>query len=158
MSYKCENCGHIFEEGEQTIRREKWGEYYGGLQASPIGIQEFHCCPMCGCDSFEETVPCARCKSEHLISELVGDVCQECIDECRHDFNACYAVSFGDTQTVEINALLASIFDKHDIEAILVEYILKSTDIDFSAYIDRDPDWFGERLAEEVRKNDSEKF
>ena len=114
-------------------------------------------CPLCKGD-YEETVKCSICGSEHLEDELNGGVCDECIDEYRKDFQTCYEVSFGETEDIKINALLASLFDVSDIEQILKEYIRdKWQDVDCSQFIDEDKSWFGERLVEEVKKNENSK-
>ena len=67
-------------------------------------------------------------------------------------------VKKGETQEIEINALLASLFDVADIERILKEYVLERLhDVDCSQFIDEDISWFGEKLAEEVKKNENAK-
>lgn len=139
MAYKCLECGHIFEDGEESVWYEDHGEMMRG-------------CPVCD-GAYEETVECEICGAAHLSEELNGGVCDECIDEYRNDFDTCYAVSMGETQKVEINALLAALFDPCDIEQILKEHIRdRWQDVDCSPFIDNDISWFGERLAEEVNK------
>ena len=140
MAYKCLECGHIFEEGEQAVLEETHG-----LDTPPY--ERWYVCPICN-GSYEETVRCAICGAEHLENELSGGVCDECIDEYRKDFNACYQISFGETEEIKINALLASLFDVGDIEQILKEYIRdRWHDVDCSGFIDNDKYWFGEILA-----------
>ena len=144
MAYKCIDCGHIFEEGEEA----RWVEPHGEMMDG---------CPLCR-GVFEQTIPCEICGAEHLEDELNGGVCEECIDECRNDFNTCYKISFGETREIKINALLASLFDASDIEQILIEYIRdRQCDVDCSQFIDSDISWFGERLAEEVNKSENSK-
>ena len=150
MAYKCLDCGHIFEEGEQAV----WYETHG-FDLPPY--EKWSGCPLCK-GAYEETVKCAVCRSEHLEDELNGGVCDECIDEYRKDFNSCYEISFGETTEIKINSLLASLFDVGDIEQILKEYIRdRWQDVDCSPFIDEDISWFGERIAEEVRKNENGK-
>lgn len=150
MSFKCVDCGHIFEDGEQAI----WEERHG-LDTPPY--EKMSGCPLCKSD-YEETTPCAVCGSEHLEEELNGGVCDECIDEYRKDFNACYGVSLGETTEIKINSLLASLFDVSDIEQILKEYIRdRWKDVDCSPFIDEDISWFGEKLVEGVKKNENAK-
>lgn len=147
MFYKCLDCGHIFEEGEQSYWQESRGEYWG----FPC-FEEMVGCPLCR-GSYEKTVKCDVCGSEHLNDELNGGVCKDCIDDYRKNFDVCCAVSIEETSAVEINALLSSLFDPSDIEQILKEHIRTNMpDVDCSVFIDRDADWFGERLAEEVNK------
>ena len=151
MAYKCIECGNIFEEGEQAVWYEKHG-----LDTPPYEIRMG--CPLCKGD-YEKTVKCKICGSEHLEHELNGGVCKDCIDKCRNDFNICYKVSFGETTKIEINSLLASLFDVGDIEQILKEYIRdRWHNVDCSPFIDEDILWFGEKLAEEVKKNENAKF
>lgn len=152
MAYKCLCCGNIFEEGEQDRWSESRGEFWGVACSENMSG-----CPLCK-GEYEETVQCAVCGSEHLEDELNGGVCDECIDEYRKDFQTCYEVSFGETEDIKINALLASLFDVSDIEQILKEYIRdKWQDVDCSQFIDEDKSWFGERIAEEVKKNENGK-
>jgi reverse gyrase len=143
MAFKCCECGHIFEEGEQSVWKERHGFAYGGYET-------FDGCPRCKGD-YEETVKCKVCGGEHLDEELFGGVCEECINEYRKDFDSCYEISIGEKEEIKINSLLASLFDAGDIEAILVEHIKKNMpDIDCSDYIDNDIERFGEFLAKEV--------
>ena len=149
MSFKCLECGHIFEECEEDHWQESRGEYWG----IPC-FEDMVGCPLCRGD-YEKTVKCEVCGSEHLEDELNGGVCDECIDEYRKDFNSCYELSISETTTIEINSLLASIFDVSDIEQILKEYIRdKWQDVDCSPFIDEDKSWFGEKILEEVNKNE----
>lgn len=152
MSYKCLNCGHIFDEGEQRHSKQYVGECWGS-----DAYEDVSGCPLCDGD-YEETKPCKICGSEHLEDELSGGVCDECIDEYRKNFDACYELSVGETTEVKINSLLASLFEVSDIEQILKEYIQnKWQDVDCSPFIDEDISWFGEKLAEEVKKNENKK-
>ena len=152
MAYICLACGHIFEEGEEAHWKEECGEYWG----TPC-YEEYTGCPICK-GNYEEAVKCEICGSEHLQRELNGGVCDECIDEYRKDFDTCYKISFGETKTIEINSLLASLFDVLDIEQILKEYIRdKWKDVSCDKFIDSDKYWFGEKLIEEVKKNENSK-
>jgi hypothetical protein len=152
MAYKCLDCGHIFEYGEEIRWSESRGEFWGVACSENMSG-----CPLCK-GEYEETTPCEICGSEHLDDELFGGVCDECIDEYRKNFNACYELSVGETTEIKINSLLASLFDVSDIEQILKEYIRdKWQDVDCSKFIDEDKSWFGERIAEEVKKNEQAK-
>ena len=152
MAYRCLDCGHIFEEGEQARWNESRSEFWGVACSENMSG-----CPLCK-GEYEETVRCAVCRAEHLEDELNGGVCDECIDEYRKNFNACYELSIGETTTIEINSLLASLFDVSDIEQILKEYIRdRWQDVDCSPFIDEDKSWFGEKIAEEVKKNENGK-
>ena len=149
---KCLECGHVFSEYDLNTWEESRGEHFG----IPC-YEKMSGCPICEGD-YEETVQCAVCGSEHLEDELFGGVCSECIDEYRKDFNACYEISIGETKEIKINALLASLFDVSDIEQILKEYIReKWKDVDCSQFIDEDIQWFGEKIAEEVKNGENSK-
>ncbi len=152
MAYRCLDCGHIFEEGEQAQWDEDCGEFWG-VDCS----KKMSGCPLCK-GEYEETVPCKICGSEHLEEELNGGVCNECIDEYRKDFDACYDLCLCESTEIKINSLLASLLDIADIEQILKEYLKKKWgEIDCSKFIDEDISWFGEKLAEEVKKNENAK-
>lgn len=150
MAYKCIECGNIFEYGEESVWYEKHG-----LDTPPY--EKRTGCPLCKGD-YEETVKCKICGAEHFEHELNGGVCEDCINKCRNDFNICYKVSFGETTKIEINSLLASLFDVGDIEQILKEYIRdRWHNVDCSPFIDEDISWFGKRLAKEVNNNENSK-
>lgn len=83
--YKCLDCGHIFEEGEQAVSREYHDEIPGGFH------EDFEACPICG-GGFEETCHCQKCGGEFLYDELIeGYFCEDCLRELLtektfHDF------------------------------------------------------------------------
>jgi hypothetical protein len=152
MSYKCLECGHIFEEGEESRWCESRGEFWG----TPCS-EEMSGCPLCK-GEYEETIPCEICGAEHLKDELTCGVCDECIDERRNDFETCYKLSKDDKTEVKINSLLASLFDSADIEQILKEYVReRCADVDCSQFIDDDISWFAEMLVKEVKNNEKSK-
>ena len=151
MAYKCLECGHIFEAGEEI----RWEETHG-LDYPPY--EKFCGCPLCQ-GSFEETVKCKACEEEFLQAELNGGcVCNKCIEEYSRDFDICYKIADTEKEEIKINALLVSLLDINEIEAILYQQ-LKSVEqnIDCSAYIEKDKCWFAEKLAEEVRNNENTK-
>lgn len=71
MMYVCEECGHLFEEGEQKTYKESYGEEFVG-------------CPLCG-GNFKETEPCEICgKHSNLTTTFEGkEYCYECFTETR---------------------------------------------------------------------------
>ena len=151
MAYRCLDCGHIFEEGEQAVWREH--HPYGMGYAT----ENFSGCPICKGD-FEETKQCTICGGEFLEDELNGGcVCDECIEQYSKDFDTCYNIANQDKQEIKINGLLATVFDASEIEQILFESLNKDGEkIDCSEYIEeyieQDKDWFADRLVEEVNK------
>lgn len=72
MMYKCKNCGHLFEEGEQEV----WNENYG----TEIGGEMFSGCPMCR-GSYEEVHQCKECGYWHTDDELYEGWCEKCLRE-----------------------------------------------------------------------------
>ena len=150
--YKCLECGHLFDCGEERSTREYRGECFGFP-----AYEDVISCPVCGGD-FAETKQCKICGSEHLEEELSGCVCQECIEPYRKKFDFCYKISLGETTEIKINSLIASIIDESDIEAILLDYVkTRMPGVDCSPFIDNDI-WFGENLAKEVKKNENAKI
>ena len=146
MAFKCLDCGHIFEEGEQS----RWEEHH------PYGMgyaaEEFSGCPICNGD-FEETKQCEICGGEFLEDELNGGcVCDECIEEYSKDFDTCYKISDNEKEEIKINALLVSLLDVDEIETILYHYLKTKRDIDCSKFVNQDKDWFADKLVEEVNK------
>lgn len=67
MMYKCEECKNLFEEGEEKLYKEDYGEEYKG-------------CPICG-GAFEEAKPCKLCGG---YSEKFDDL-HECCESCKTD-------------------------------------------------------------------------
>ena len=150
--YKCLKCGAVFDEDELCEWSEERGEFWG----APC-TEKMSGCPMCHGEC-EEVELCQVCETPCTDSELHSGVCDSCLDSYRKNFDKCYELTDGETEEVEINALVASILDPSDINQILVEYIRKNLpDADCSAFIDYDIEWFAERILEknisEVKKN-----
>lgn len=147
MAFKCLECGHIFEDGEQA----RWEEHH------PYGMgyafEEFSGCPICK-GNFEETKQCKICGGEFLEEDLNGDcVCDDCLEQRKRDLEICYNISkTAPKEEIKINALLVSVFDISEIEEILYKELESSNNNDFSAFINQDKDWFAEKLLEEVKK------
>ena len=73
MMYKCCECGHLFEEGEQAVTYETHGFYQPPYE-------EIHSCPVCGGD-FEEVHQCKECGDWHYEDELYDGWCEKCLRE-----------------------------------------------------------------------------
>lgn len=73
MTYKCVDCGHIFEDGEQA----NWKESHGFADGSG---ELFSGCPLCY-GAYEETTPCKGCFAEHTDEELYEGWCLDCLRE-----------------------------------------------------------------------------
>ena len=70
--YKCLECGHIFEPGEEA----KWTEKHGFTDGR---YEHFTGCPLCK-SAYEETLRCQKCQAEFLSDELFpGNICRECL-------------------------------------------------------------------------------
>ena len=83
MMYRCEFCGHLFEEGEQAV----WEERHG-LDAPPY--EKWNGCPICKGD-YEEVHQCQKCGDWHSEDELTEGICGDCLEG---SINCETAVSF----------------------------------------------------------------
>ena len=150
--YRCLECGHLFEDGEEAVVREDRGEFCG----FPC-FEELSVCPICH-GVYAETVRCQVCDSEHLDEELVdGVVCKNCLQEKSTDLDVCYKIGKHLEESVKLNGFLASVYDAKEIEEILLEYtrqaiktdiILKQKFIEFMEY---DEGWFAGTLLEVLK-------
>ena len=73
MMYRCENCGNLFEEGEQAV----WKENHG-LDSPPY--ETWSGCPICRGD-YEEVNQCKKCGDWHSEDELYDGWCEKCLRE-----------------------------------------------------------------------------
>lgn len=73
MMYRCENCGHLFEEGEQDV----WEERHG-LDTPPY--EKWSGCPICK-GRYEEVHQCKECGDWHTENELYEGLCEKCLRE-----------------------------------------------------------------------------
>lgn len=62
--YKCLECGHVFDEGEER----RWTEPHGEPMAG---------CPVCGC-AYDEAYQCDECGAYCLSDELYSGLCVDC--------------------------------------------------------------------------------
>lgn len=152
---KCVECGHVFSEYELNTWEESRGEHFG----IPC-YEKMSGCPICEGD-YEETVECDICGENHLSSELTSGICEDCIKTYQHDVDMHFKIGANDTDSIELNCFLASVFTKEDIELILLnalksrkEYSKKQVESDCERFIEYNREWFAEMLAEEVKKNE----
>ena len=75
MMFKCCECGHLFEEGEQAVWYENQGECHGR-----IAMEKFGGCPMCNGD-YDEVHQCKECGDWHYEDELCDGWCEKCLRE-----------------------------------------------------------------------------
>ena len=73
--YKCTECGHLFEEGEQAVWYENQGECHG-----VTAMERFSGCPLCH-EDYEEVYQCKKCGDWHSDDELYDGWCEKCIRE-----------------------------------------------------------------------------
>lgn len=91
MMFKCCECGHLFEDGEQAIWYENQGECHGR-----IAMEKFCGCPMCKGD-YEEVHQCKECDEWHTKDELCGGYCFDCLKEkCTREVAIDYIVDTTD--------------------------------------------------------------
>lgn len=152
---KCVECGHVFSEYELNTWEESRGEHFG----IPC-YEKMSGCPICEGD-YEDAVECDICGENHPASELTSGVCEDCIKTYQHDVDMHFKIGANDTDSVELNCFLASVFTKEDIELILLNalksrkgYAKKQVESDCERFIEYNREWFAERLAEEVKKNE----
>ena len=86
--YRCAECGHLFEEGEQAVWYENQGECHG-----VTAMERFSGCPVCNGD-YEEVHQCEQCGDWHTENELYDGWCEKCLrDTINYDtfFEYCEA-------------------------------------------------------------------
>ena len=95
--YRCVNCGHLFEEGEQKKIREDMGECHG----SP-SYKDYYVCPICEGD-YEEIKPCKICGSyDHDCGE---EYCNACKKDVQKRFSAFIEKEFTEEERELLNEL-----------------------------------------------------
>lgn len=144
--YKCLNCGHIFSEGEQGSYKENVGEYWG------CECYEAHnCCPVCKGD-YEEATKCKFCGGVFLDEELNCGMCEECIEDKKREYTndpqACFDLCKDFTETITLNGFLSAMFNRSQIEEILLREI-KNSGVDCTQFIFLDEECFIELLEKE---------
>ena len=148
--YKCVECGHIFEKGEEKHWTESRGEFWG-MPAS----ETMTGCPRCGGD-FEETQPCVICGTETSWDALSGGVCFGCLSNYQYDTDTCLKIGEMNREEIELNSFLLSIFSRDTIEETMTRVLIelkKLKPVDCSDFIFADADWFGDTLRKEILKN-----
>lgn len=98
MTYRCNECGHIFEEGEQTV----WQETHGFAEPP---YETMSGCPLCQGD-YDEVYPCKICGAH---SE--EDFCPTCKHLIKQRFQRLVAENF----TAAERELLNELYDGEDI-------------------------------------------
>ena len=88
MMYKCCECGHLFEEGEQAIWYENQGECHGR-----VAMEKFSGCPLCR-GGYEEAHQCNGCGEWYTEGALFDGWCVECLKKMCTKENAVKYLSF----------------------------------------------------------------
>lgn len=148
--YKCRNCGHIFDDGEQKTKRERHNDYY---------TEVINVCPICNSDNYEETIYCRHCGSECFKDELTSKgICKECIKafiaDNAKDEKVCYDVGQNDKVQAEVNSFIFDYFGSiENMERHLLEYITQIQEYykhDFTKYLEEtDEDIISDMLLKE---------
>lgn len=94
--YRCEDCGHLFEEGEQARWEESRGEHFG----TPCS-ETMSGCPICKGD-YEEVEPCKLCDSYEKVE---NGYCEECRKHYTKDFKQLLDERYDEKEREFINIL-----------------------------------------------------
>ena len=87
--FKCCECGHLFEDGEQAVWTEAHGEKWSG-------------CPICNA-GYEEVHQCKECDEWHTEDELYDGWCEKCLrDTINYDTFFEYCEANKDDQYLDI--------------------------------------------------------
>ena len=139
--YKCLECGHLFEDGEQATWIEPHGEEWSG-------------CPLCKGD-YEETKRCRACGNESFLEEeLIGGICEECMHEYSEDFDFCIEVGRDCPTEVKINGAIAEIWSSDEINDYLIQAASQIKNLSFEKFVERDRSFFAQMIEDEVNKNE----
>lgn len=136
MNYRCLECRHIFEPGEERIVVDRYGDFPKTESA----------CPICG-GEYVEVKRCDVCQALCEEEELLYGVCENCIDNCNYDVETCYNVGKLNTEEGEINEFLRHMFTVQEIEELLMQELVDSG-ANCKPYIDVDRYAFAEALKD----------
>lgn len=151
---KCNECKSLFDSDE--IKKERdWVGMCGDIDA----YQDLYVCPVCGSANIEDAYECPKCERYFTEDEITYGICDECIDSFRYDVGTCEKIAEGETEKVEINTFLASIFSPAEINDILRNYMYTNMDeIDCSNFINEDKYWFAEKIENLIREENENAF
>lgn len=149
MFFKCINCGHTMESGEEAVVVDNV-EWVNGERNS----EERRVCPICRSD-IEEAVRCKECNNIHLEDELVNGYCDDCIElmlfRFKRDPIACFSVAKNaPKEKIHINSFLESMFSEEEIEQILLRELVQSSTVmpvDCTSFIESDKAWFVDTIT-----------
>lgn len=99
--YKCMECGHLFEEGEQKTWEEERGEFWGSPASETMSG-----CPVC-CGAYEEAVACKICGSYGGM-----ETCEDYCNNCKKDVLRRFQLFVNSEFTEEERELLNVAYDE----------------------------------------------
>lgn len=150
MWYKCTDCGHLFEDGEEATWFENVGEAWGRL--CEVRMKG---CPMCK-GNYVETKECIRCGRHCFEEDLVQGVCPQCakeyIDNLKYDIDKCYEYGERCKEKVEMNGFLVSLFNIAQLEKLLLrelKEIEKYSPINCESFINSDEEWILKQILKD---------
>lgn len=120
--YKCDNCGHLFDDGEQAVWAEDRGECWGTRCSETVSG-----CPICKCD-YEEVFRCKICGDWHKECELMGGLCDDCLDA-----------------KMDYRSILDFLIDTDYLRDFLTEIVWEKTDMVAMFYFKQAEDTFGNK-------------
>ena len=95
--YHCNECGHLFEEGEQSTWSESRGEFWG----NPCS-EKMSGCPICKGD-YEEIKPCVICGSYNY--NIEDEFCDNCKKYLKNKFVNLIETNFNEKERELLNEL-----------------------------------------------------
>ena len=146
----CLYCGSILEDNELEVKKS-W--------LTDKDYEDVYVCPNCHHDELSEAEKCLQCGEWHDVDEMTEGYCSECAEKLLESFNydpkGIYELTKEDTDSVEINQFLASVFSPAQIEEILLNRVLEdvklarqlapSLEPKFDWFVNNDKEWFLER-------------
>ena len=143
--YRCNNCGNLFEIGEEA----HWVDTHGFADGKG---EQMSGCPLCKGD-FSETTPCKSCGSERFTEdEMESCICEDCIVNYSKNFDFCVKLGEKETENIKINGAIASLFSEKEINDILIEAAKKIENVSFEKFAEEDKGWFAQMIEDEVER------
>lgn len=127
----CNNCGCVFDEDEARVEQDK--DYVNnGLGMECVRCDNILHCPNCDSQDIEEAKECPVC-GEYFYPDSMYDVCNNCIDNAKDDYNI--AIAVGEIESkgeYNINDFLLSHFSD-----VLDEMLIKELELENKYYPER---------------------
>lgn len=97
--YKCCECGHLFEEGEQKKISET-SEYFGTIEQTTYKV-----CPICE-GEYEVAKPCKICGCYENMLDNDEDFCEDCKTRVLKEFKRLMDANFTAEERELLNEML----------------------------------------------------